>query len=75
MFLGEESIKHLFYDCVFTQMFWIDIEYLIFKFIKLKITFSGKDIFLLYTNKSLEQNLVINVIIIVWEIYTQTKMV
>ncbi len=36
-------------------MFWIDIEYLIFQFIKLKIWFSGKDIFLLYKNKSLEQ--------------------
>ncbi len=41
----------------------IDIEYLIFKFIKLKIQFSGKYIFLVYKNKSLEQNLVINLII------------
>ncbi len=63
--LEEESIKHLFYDCIFTQMFWIDIEYLIFKFIKLKITLSGKYIFLLYKNNNLdlEQNLVINLIL------------
>ncbi len=74
--LEEESIKHVFYDCIFTQMFWIDIEYLIFKFIKL---LSGKYIFLLYKNKNLclEQNFVI----LMWEIpytqipYTQTKMV
>ncbi len=46
-------------------MFWIDIEYLIFKFIKLKITLSGKYIFLLYKNNNLdlEQNLVINLIL------------
>jgi len=40
-----------------------DVEYLIFKFTKLKICLSGKDIFLLYKNKSVEQNLVINLII------------
>ncbi len=63
--LEDESIKHLFYDCIFTQMFWIDIEYLIFKFIKLKMTLSGKYIFLLYKNNNLdlEQNLVINLIL------------
>ncbi len=63
--LEEESIKHLFYDCTLTQMFWIDIEYLIFKCIKLKIWFSSKDIFLLYKNKNLnlEQNLIVKLLI------------
>lgn len=56
--LKEESIKHLFYEGVFTQSFWIDIKYLIFKFTKLV-----KDILLVCKNKSLEQNLVINLII------------
>ena len=59
----EESIKHLFFECVFSQLFWIDVEYLIFKFTKLKIQLSGKDIFLLYKNKSVEQNFVVNLII------------
>lgn len=48
----------------FTQMFQIDIEYLIFKCIRLKIRFSGKDLFLIYSS---EQNSVINLIIIYWK--------
>ncbi len=34
--LKKESLKHTFYECVSTQIFWIDIECVIFQFTKLK---------------------------------------
>ncbi len=57
--LKKESLKHAFYECVSTQMFWIEIECIRFQFTKLKSWLSGIDIVLLYKNKSLEQNLLI----------------
>jgi len=61
----EESIKHLFFECVFTQLFWINVEYMIFKFTKLKICLQYllKIFFVIQKKKSVEQNLVINFII------------
>jgi len=44
-------------------LFWIDVEYILLKFTKLKICLSGKDIFLLHKHKSVEQKLDINLII------------
>jgi len=47
----EELIKHLFFECVFTQLFWINVEYMIFKFTKLKICLVSVKYIFCYTKK------------------------
>ncbi len=46
-FCGAESedAVHLFLNCIYSKMFWIDLEGLLCKYLDMKVYFSEKDVF------------------------------
>ena len=60
----REELKHLFYLCPFSQVFWIDFKLLWFENIKEDITLSLKEIIIGFRGKDLD---VLNYCILVGE--------
>ncbi len=52
----REDAVHLFFNCIYSQMFWIDLEGLLCKYLGMKVYFSEKDVFFYFNRERLPPN-------------------
>lgn len=52
----EESIEHLFYNCIYSRSFWFDIEHYLSKIIDYYLKLESKDVLLYYENCKLKRD-------------------
>ncbi len=57
-FCGAESedAVHLFLNCIYSKMFWIDLEGLLCKYLDMNVYFSEKDVFFYFNRERLPPN-------------------